>query len=124
MGTRGDLDPPNRRSADGSMISNFVLFGRMLRRAGLGVDAGQTRLFAEVVARLGFDHKRDVKAAGRTIFVKRREERPIYDAAFDLFFRRTTAQGPPSELLPRIRQLEQAQQPGGAGVSEDPGPEV
>ncbi len=89
-----------------ALIGNVVLFGRALRRAGLSVDADQTRRFADVLALLGFDRRGDVKAAGRTVFVRRREERALYDAAFDLFWRRSTAMGRPSGDLPRLRQQE------------------
>ena len=89
-----------------ALIGNVVLFRRALRRAGLSVDADQTRRFADVLALLGFDRRGDVKAAGRTVFVRRREERALYDAAFDLFWRRSTAMGRPSGDLPRLRQQE------------------
>ena len=89
-----------------ALIGNVVLFGRALRRAGLSVDADQTRRFADVLALLGFDRRGDVKAAGRTVFVRRREERALYDAAFDLFWRRSAAMGRPSGDLPRLRQQE------------------
>jgi uncharacterized protein len=89
-----------------ALFGNVVLFGRVLRSAGLSVDADQTRRFAEVLGLLGFDRRGDVKAAGRAVFVRRREERPLYDAAFDLFWRRT-APGGVSQQLPRLRQVEQ-----------------
>src|SRR6266496_631571 len=88
------------------LVGNVVLFGRMLRRAGLSVDADQTRRFADVLALLGFDHRGDVKAAGRAVFVRRRDERAVYDAAFDLFWRPSTARGAVSSALPRLRQKE------------------
>src|SRR5213595_2521177 len=89
-----------------ALIGNVVLFGRALRRAGLSVDADQTRRFADVLALLGFDLRGDVKAAGRVVFVRRREERAIYDAVFDLFWRRSTVEGGVSEALPRLRQVQ------------------
>lgn len=104
-----------------AFVGNVVLFGRMLRRAGLAVDPDQTRRFAQVLAILGFERRGDVRAAGRAVFVRRREERATYDAAFDLFWRRGTAVGGASDELPRLRQ---GQQPGadvrfGPDVLED-----
>ena len=87
-----------------ALAANVVLFGRVLRRAGLSADADQTRRFAQVLALLGVERRGDVKAAGRAVFVRRREERATYDAAFDLFWRRSTVGGGASEALPRIRQ--------------------
>src|SRR6266542_1831629 len=91
-------------TASNALIGNVVLFGRILRRAGLSVDADQTRRFADVLALLGFDRRDDVKAAGRAVFVRRREERAVYDAAFDLFWRRCTSLGGATDRLPRLRQ--------------------
>ena len=96
-------------TASNALIGNVVLFGRILRRAGLSVDADQTRRFADVLALLGFDRRDDVKAAGRAVFVRRVEERAVYDAAFDLFWRRGTALGRASDALPRMRHHERRQ---------------
>ena len=98
--TTGTHSPGN------AFLGNVILFGRVLRRAGLSVDADQTRRFAQVLAVLGSDRRGDVKAAGRVIFVRRREERALYDAAFDLFWRRGTVVGGASEALPRLRQVQ------------------
>jgi uncharacterized protein with von Willebrand factor type A (vWA) domain len=96
--TSGNAPPGN------ALVGNVVLFGRILRRAGLSIDADQTRRFAEVLALLGFDRRGDVRAAGRAVFVRRREQRAVYDAAFDLFWRRGTTLGGTSDQLPRLRQ--------------------
>jgi uncharacterized protein with von Willebrand factor type A (vWA) domain len=94
-----------RSAASGdALVGNVVLFGRILRRAGLSIDADQSRRFADVVALLGVDRRGDVKAAGRAVFVRRREERAVYDAAFDLFWRRSTTLGGATDRLPRLRQ--------------------
>src|SRR5439155_890630 len=105
-GARGDAMTTGNASPGHAFLGNLILFGRVLRRAGLSVDADQTRRFAQVLAVLGFDRRGDVKAAGRVIFVRRREERALYDAAFDLFWRRGTVVGGASEALPRLRQVQ------------------
>ena len=90
-----------------ALLGNVVQFGRILRRAGMSVDADQTRRFAQVLGLLGFARRGDVKAAGRAVFVRRREDRATYDAAFDLFWRRSTVEGGVSQALPRLRQVRQ-----------------
>lgn len=88
----------------GSLAENAVLFGRLLRRAGLAINPGQTRLFLRAILLLGLSRKADIKAAGRAIYVARREDRATYDTAFELFWR---ARGPASEVgrrLPRLNQ--------------------
>ena len=110
-----------------ALAANVVLFGRVLRRAGLGADADQTRRFAQVLALLGVERRGDVKAAGRAVFVRRPEERATYDAAFDLFWRRSALVGGASAALPRIRQQREPRAGGadiGFGAEAPPGVDV
>jgi hypothetical protein len=86
--------------------ANVARFARVLRRAGLDVEPGQTSTFLRALALLGFDRRGDVRSAGRAIFVRRREDGPIYDAAFDLFWRRQGSRGSLGSRLPRITQRE------------------
>jgi uncharacterized protein with von Willebrand factor type A (vWA) domain len=105
--TPSPVESPPGVPADGEVIlANVVEFGRLLRRAGLDVDPGQTATFLRALAILGLDDRSAVRVAGRAIFVRRWEDQPLYDTAFDLFWRR---QGEPNRLsgqLPRIRQSE------------------
>jgi uncharacterized protein with von Willebrand factor type A (vWA) domain len=71
------------------LFRNLLHFGRLLRAAGL--DVPTARLHDAVVA---LDHvdvrqRRDVRCALRTLFVHRADEIPLFDAAFDLFWRAT-----------------------------------
>jgi uncharacterized protein len=91
---------------DAFAADNAVLFGRLLRRAGLAVDPGQTRLFLHAMLLLGLDRKGDIKAAGRTLFVRRREERATYDTAFELFWRRRMEGTGIGRQLPKLKQGE------------------
>ncbi len=87
-----------------TLTANLIGFGRMLRRAGLPIGPADTRLFLEAIDAVGFDRKRTVQAAGRAIFVRRREDRDLYDRAFALFWRRYGPIGSDAPALPRIRQ--------------------
>ena len=93
------------------LLANVALFGRLLRRAGMDVDSGQIATFARALTLLGFGRRADVRAAGRAIFVRRREDGRLYEAAFDLFWRRRSSPTDLSERLPRIRQDERREQP-------------
>jgi uncharacterized protein with von Willebrand factor type A (vWA) domain len=89
----------------GSVLAgNVIAFARLLRRLGLRVDPGHTRLFLEALQVTGLGHRSDAKAAGRAVFVRRREELAPYDAAFDMFWRRSTVKGGVSPRLVRMRQ--------------------
>lgn len=89
-----------------TIVANVMHFGRFLRQAGLEVDPGQTATFLRALTLLGFDDRSDVRVAGRAIFVRRREELAVYDAAFDLFWRRRGGGTRLEGQLPRIRQGE------------------
>ncbi|HEX6104386.1 MAG TPA: VWA domain-containing protein [Gemmatimonadales bacterium] len=99
-------------------LANAMRFGRLLRRAGLEVEPGQTATFIRALALLGLDRRGDVRAAGRAIFVRRREDRPMYEAAFDLFWKRRGGSADAGIALPRLRQ--QASR-GGAPAAEGDG---
>ena len=89
----------------GSVLAgNVISFARLLRSLGLRVDPGHTRLFLEALQVTGLTRQADAKAAGRAVFVRRREELAPYDAAFDMFWRRSTVKGGVSPRLARMRQ--------------------
>jgi uncharacterized protein with von Willebrand factor type A (vWA) domain len=105
-------------------VANVTRFARLLRRAGLEVESGQTATFLRALTLLGFDRRTDVRAAGSAIFVRRREDQRLYQAAFDLFWRR---RGSPTELSSRLPRIRQDRRPPGAvgdvPPEEEPGPD-
>jgi len=100
----GTRHGPSEPAGDAHLAANTVLFGRLLRRAGLAVDPAQTRMFLRAMLLLGLSRKSDIKAAGRAIYVGRREDRAMYDAAFELFWH---VHGPESDIRQRLPQLKQ-----------------
>ena len=100
------------------LAPNVVWFGRLLRQVGLAADPPQTRVFLHALLLLGVHRKGDIKAAGRAVFTRRREERATYDAAFELFWRRLADSEGISRRLPRIRQGER-RETGTAGPDAD-----
>lgn len=117
------LDPTD----GGILTANVLEFARLLRGAGLGVDGTQTATFLRAMALLGFDRRSDVRAAGRAILIRRGDDRRLYDAAFDLFWRR---RGPVSDLSGRLPSISQNRgqeypaDPGDASGSTSAGGEV
>ncbi|MGE0442586.1 MAG: VWA domain-containing protein [Gemmatimonadales bacterium] len=87
-----------------SLAANLVEFGRILRRAGLTVTPEGTRLYSEAITLLGVDRKAAIRAAGRAIYVRRREDRETFDRAFGLFWRRYGPLGSDAPELPRMKQ--------------------
>src|SRR5215207_7909539 len=73
--------PLGPASVDGGiLLANVARFGRILRRTGMDVDSAQIATFARALTLLGFDRRGDVRAAGRAIFVRRREDGQLYEA--------------------------------------------
>ena len=69
------------------LLAQAVGFGRALRKSGLQVDLGAEIDFARALEVVDVADRRDVKAAGAAVFVRRRDDRPIYDAVFDRYWR-------------------------------------
>jgi len=82
---------------------NLVAFGRLLKRLGLQVSPGSTETFAAAIEALQFDRKAEIRAAGRAIYTRRREDRDLFDRAFALFWRRH-GETESALVLPRLRQ--------------------
>ena len=73
--------------ADGQFLPNLLLFGRLLRRVGLDVHAGRMLDAVHVLEDVGLRRRGDVHAALRTLLVHRREDLPVFDEAFSVFWR-------------------------------------
>lgn len=83
--TRTSLRP--NAVTDSPVVANLVHFARLLRRAGLAV--GPDRVLAGVAAlqAVGVEQRADVHAALCAVMLERHEQQPLFDAAFDEFWR-------------------------------------
>jgi hypothetical protein len=70
------------------ITANVVRFARVLRGAGLAV--GPDRVLAAIAAleAVGLDRRDDVRAALGAVMLDRHEQRLLFDAAFDAFWRK------------------------------------
>jgi uncharacterized protein len=66
---------------------NIVHFSRVLRSAGLQVGPDRVLAGIAAVEVVGLDQREDVRAALSAVMLDRHEQQPIFDAAFDAFFR-------------------------------------
>ncbi|MDA2932930.1 VWA domain-containing protein [Acidobacteria bacterium AH-259-D05] len=71
---------------EGHLLRNVVLFGRLLRRAGMDVTPTQGIGLVEALKHLDIRQRRDFKDAARTLLVNRREQLALFDQIFDLFW--------------------------------------
>ena len=72
---------------EGQILPNLLLFGRLLRRLGLDVHAGRMLDAVHVLEDIGLRRRGDVRDALRTLLVHRRDDLPVFDEAFSVFWR-------------------------------------
>jgi uncharacterized protein with von Willebrand factor type A (vWA) domain len=92
-------------------LEKLSAFSRMLRLEGLPVSPKETADACEILIRLGFEDREQVKTALRTVFAKSREEQHTFDRVFDGFFLSEAAmKAQAKEAALEERRLEQARQ--------------
>src|SRR6476620_666251 len=98
---RDPLDPAIVRApwgpeVDGRrLLAESVGFGRALRAAGLTTDLGAAVDFARALTLVDVGERDTVRAAGQAVFVRRRDDREIYDRVFARWWRRRGRKRPP-----------------------------
>ena len=69
------------------LLGEAVGFGRALRAAGLSVDLGAAVDYARSLTLVEVGDREQVRAAGEAIFVRRRDDRVVYNAVFERWWR-------------------------------------
>ncbi len=72
------------------LLHETVGFGRALRAAGLHIDIGAAVDYARALPLVDMGEREQVRAAGEAVFVRRRDDREIYDVVFDRWWRQRT----------------------------------
>jgi uncharacterized protein len=106
-----------------------VGFARVLRGVGLEVPVGSTVTLGEAWAAVGLEDRDALYWAGRIVVLRRPEDGPRYDQAFDAFWHGAPAVGPASPATPVTVGLDDDHDddddeggPDGDDRSDDPGP--
>ena len=76
------------------LVENLLVFGRLLRAAGLDVHMGRMLDLLKALQYIDIGTRDEVYHTCRTLLVHRREDLPIFDRTFDLFWNRRDAQTP------------------------------
>ena len=90
------------------LLHEAVGFGRALRAAGLHIDLGAAVDYARALPLVDIGEREQVRAAGEAIFVRRRDDRPTYDAVFDRWWRQRNRRQGDFQAPPLQRPSEQA----------------
>lgn len=71
----------------GKLTENLMLFARTLRAAGVRVGPGRVLEAVEAMRVVGIERRDDLYWALHAVFVNRRDEQPLFDQAFHVFWR-------------------------------------
>ena len=102
------------------LLRESVGFGRALRAAGLHIDLGAAVDFARALTLVEIGQRDQVRAAGEAVFVRRRDDRPTYDAVFDRWWKQRTRRQGDFQPPPLQRPAQDAEMDGeeAAGQSQ------
>lgn len=78
---------PEPGAAGGRLADNVVHFVRLLRAAGIRAGPGETAAAIAAAKAVGLARRDDLRAALAAVVLARREDRAVFDQAFDLFWR-------------------------------------
>jgi len=81
------MSAPTSPVGDARLAANLMHFARALRAAGLPVGPGKVLQALEAVEAVGLGNRRDFYWALHAVFVNRRDQRPVFDQAFHVFWR-------------------------------------
>lgn len=81
------MTAPASPVGDARLVANLMHFARALRAAGLPVGPGKVLQALEAVEAVGLSNRRDFYWALHSVFVNRRDQRPVFDQAFHVFWR-------------------------------------
>ena len=86
-----DANPPDRtmpRDADPpALVHNLLLFGRVLRAAGVHTHRERMVDAIQAIEWIGVGSRADMRATLCSLLVHRHEDLPLFNDAFDVFFR-------------------------------------
>lgn len=80
-------------NAQGHLLHNLILFGRLLRGLGLAVNMARVMDVAQALEFVNIGQRADFFYTLRSLMVHRKEDLPIFDQAFKLFWRKYIDEG-------------------------------
>jgi uncharacterized protein with von Willebrand factor type A (vWA) domain len=80
-------------SPHGNLLHNLILFGRLLRALGLDINPGRMIDLVQALEFVEIGRKPDFFYTARSLLVHDQDDLPLFDQAFDLFWRRPKGEG-------------------------------
>ena len=87
--------PIGRTTPEGqpeALLQNLMLFGEVLRRMGLNFGSANMLDLVRATECVPVGHKQDFRQAARCLLVHRKPDLPLFDEAFQVFWRRPSAE--------------------------------
>ena len=72
--------------SDQRAARNLLMLPRLLRRAGVHVNAERSRVYLQAIAAIELERPEDVRAASRTALISRQADLVTFEMTFDLFW--------------------------------------
>jgi uncharacterized protein with von Willebrand factor type A (vWA) domain len=85
-------------AAEGRLVENLMLFARTLRAAGMPVGPGRVLEAIRAMQAVGLERRDDLYWALHAVFVNRKDQQPLFDQAFHVFWRNP-------RILERLTQM-------------------
>lgn len=83
----------------GNLLGHLLSFGYLLREMGVAVSPGQMVELVGALEHVSVAQREDFKAALRCMLVLRREDLPLFEQAFEFFWRKASGADPAKELM-------------------------
>ncbi|HLA43389.1 MAG TPA: VWA domain-containing protein, partial [Aggregatilineales bacterium] len=82
----------------GQLLHNLVMFGHVCRVLGMDISPNRMIEVAQALELIHLAHKQDVYHVMKSMIVTRRQDIPLFDEAFKLFWRKPVDEGMPFDL--------------------------
>lgn len=81
-------DTSLEKNMSGQFLHNFLIFGRLLRGLGLDINPGRMIDLVQALDLIEIGRKEDFYHTTRSLLVHKREDIPLFDQAFELYWHR------------------------------------
>nr|WP_290667743.1 VWA domain-containing protein [Ardenticatena sp.] len=118
--------PITEHAPRGYLLGHVLRFVRLLRRMGVGVSLSQVLDLVEALKHVPITNRRDFYYTARALLITRREDMPVFDEAFALFWRMHPSETPSTSGTTRLKRLRlpAEEPPAGEENEGDEGDEV
>ncbi len=99
-----------------ALLQNLMLFGELLRRMGLDFGSANMLDLVRATEDVPVGHKQDFRHAARCLLVHRKPDLPLFDEAFQVFWRRPSAEQTTRDLRSMGEQRRYRAPPGSPGL--------